>query len=59
MFDIEIPCKQRKYILRIVDMMKRGLISFEYLERRMYVKPCRKLTKPTKKVDKKKKDDKK
>jgi hypothetical protein len=27
--------------------MKRGLLTFEYLERRTSVKPCRKLTKST------------
>jgi hypothetical protein len=39
-----VPCKQRKYLLRHVDLMKRGLLTFEYLSRRTSLKPCRKLT---------------
>lgn len=39
-----VPVKQRKYLLRIRHMMKRGLLTFEYLSRRNVVKPCRKLT---------------
>ena len=44
MYEKGIPVKNRKYFLRIVDLMKRGLLTFEYLERRTAVKPCRKLT---------------
>jgi hypothetical protein len=51
-----IPIKQRKYILRVRELMRRGIITFEFLSRRTCVKPVRKLTKAvaSKKV---KKDD--
>jgi hypothetical protein len=39
-----VPCKQRKYLLRHIDLMRRGLLTFEYLSRRTSLKPCRKLT---------------
>ena len=52
-----VPTKQRKYILRCVDFMRRGLLTFEYLERRKVVAPCRKLTRPMEKKSKKKKAD--
>jgi hypothetical protein len=39
-----VPVKQRKYLLRHIDFMKRGLLTFEYLSRRTTLKPCRKLT---------------
>ena len=49
-----IPIKQRKYILRIKELMRRGLITFEFLARRTCVKPVHKLTKssPNKKAKK-------
>lgn len=40
-----VPTKQRKYLLRIKEDLKRGILTFEYLERRTALKPCRKLTK--------------
>ena len=40
-----VPTKQRKYFLRIKEDLKRGILTFEYLERRTALKPCRKLTK--------------
>lgn len=40
-----IPTKQRKYILRIRQLMRRGIITFEYLNRRTCVKPVHRLTK--------------
>lgn len=43
----EIPIKQRKYLLRIINDMRRGLITWEYLERRIHTAPCRKLTIPS------------
>jgi hypothetical protein len=39
-----VPVKQRKYILGIVEKLRRGVLTFEYLERRTTIKPCRKLT---------------
>ncbi len=53
-----VPIKQRKYLLRMREMLKRGILTFEYLERRTAIKPCRKLTistgnKAAKKDDKK------
>ncbi len=51
--------KHRKYILRTVDLMKRGLLTFEYLQRRTVVKPIRKLTISTGASKGGKKDDKK
>jgi len=50
-----LPTKQRKYLLRHIDFMRRGLLTFEYLERRLFTKPCRKLTRPQQKSSKKKK----
>ena len=49
-----IPIKQRKYILRIREFMRRGLITFEFLSKRTSVKPVHKLTKvsPNKKAKK-------
>lgn len=43
----EVPIKQRKYLLRIINDMRRGLITWEYLERRVHTAPCRKLTIPS------------
>ena len=43
-----LPVRQRKYLLRIKELMRRGLITFEYLSRRTCVKPVHKLTKPSK-----------
>ncbi len=40
-----VPTKQRKYLFRIKEDLKRGILTFEYLERRTALKPCRKLTK--------------
>jgi len=40
-----VPTKHRKYLLRIKEDLKRGILTFEYLERRTALKPCRKLTK--------------
>ena len=40
-----VPTKQRKYLLRVKEDLKRGILTFEYLERRTALKPCRKLTK--------------
>ena len=57
-----VPVKQRKYLLRAIDKLKRGVLTFEYLQRRTAVKPCRKLTisqaaaKGAKKDEKAKKD---
>jgi hypothetical protein len=57
-----VPVKQRKYLLSMVDKFKRGVLTFEYLQRRTSVKPCRKLTisaaKGGKKDEKKDKKDK-
>jgi hypothetical protein len=53
-----VPVKQRKYILGIVEKLRRGVLTFEYLERRTTVKPCRKLT-IAQASNKAKKDDKK
>jgi hypothetical protein len=39
-----VPCRQRKYLLRHIELMRRGLLTFEYLSRRTALKPCRKLT---------------
>ena len=41
-----VPVKQRKYILRIINLLRRGLLTFEYIERRQHTAPVRKLTKP-------------
>jgi hypothetical protein len=54
----ELPIKQRKYLIRNVDLMRRGLLTFEYLDSRIKTAPCRKLTKPVKKEVKKKKEEK-
>jgi len=45
-----IPVKQRKYLLRTVHFLRSGILTFEYLQRRLAIKPCRKLTiaQPTK-----------
>jgi hypothetical protein len=45
-----VPVKQRKYILRTVHFLRSGILTFEYLQRRLVVKPCRQLTiaQPTK-----------
>lgn len=51
----ELPTKQRKYLLRHITFMRRGLLTFDYLNTRTCVAPCRKLTKPIQKVAKKKK----
>ncbi len=40
-----IPIKQRKYLLRVRELMRRGLITFDFLARRTCVKPVHKLTK--------------
>lgn len=50
----ELPVKQRKYLSRIVLLLKRGLLNFNYLERRVHTKPVRKLTRPAKKAPQKK-----
>lgn len=50
-----LPTKQRKYLLRNLEFMRRGLLSFEYLEKRTCTAPCRKLTKPQQKSSGKKK----
>ena len=49
-----IPVKQRKYLLRVRELIRRGLITFEFLARRTCVKPVHKLTKssPNKKAKK-------
>lgn len=39
-----VPVKQRKYLLRTVNYLRRGILTFEYLSRRTVVKPCRKIT---------------
>jgi hypothetical protein len=39
-----VPTKHRKYLLRLKEDLKRGILTFEYLERRTALKPCRKLT---------------
>lgn len=49
-----VPCRQRKYLLRHIDLMRRGILTFEYLSRRTAVKPCRKLSKPSTKTPAKK-----
>lgn len=49
-----VPVKQRKYLLRMRDMLKRGILTFEYLQRRTNTKPCKKLTIPTAKSGAKK-----
>lgn len=51
----ELPCKQRKYLLRMITYLRRGLLTFDYLDKRSCVMPCRKLTKPIQKVTKIKK----
>eukprot|EP00340_Litonotus_pictus_P006988 CAMPEP_0170518194 /NCGR_PEP_ID=MMETSP0209-20121228/3940_1 /TAXON_ID=665100 ORGANISM="Litonotus pictus, Strain P1" /NCGR_SAMPLE_ID=MMETSP0209 /ASSEMBLY_ACC=CAM_ASM_000301 /LENGTH=112 /DNA_ID=CAMNT_0010803661 /DNA_START=151 /DNA_END=489 /DNA_ORIENTATION=+ len=48
-----VAAKQRKYLLRIIDMLRRGLLTFEYIESRRHTKPCRKLTKPQVRGEKK------
>lgn len=50
-----LPVKQRKYLLRTIELLRRGLLTFEYLERRKQVVQCRKLTKPVEKTSIKKK----
>ncbi len=50
-----LPTKQRKYLLRHIEFMRRGLLTFEYLNTRQHVSPCRKITKPIQKESKKKK----
>ncbi len=54
-----VPTKQRKYILGIVDKLRRGVLTFEYLQRRTTIKPCRKLTISQSAGKAAKKDDKK
>lgn len=49
-----VPCRQRKYLLRHIELMRRGILTFEYLSRRTAVKPCRKLSKPSTKTPAKK-----
>jgi hypothetical protein len=41
-----LPVKQRKYLLRMVHMMRRGLITFDFLKARTNTKTIYKLTKP-------------
>ena len=37
-----VPVQQRKYILHIVELMRRGVITFDYLSRRTVVeKPAK------------------
>jgi hypothetical protein len=53
-----VPVKQRKYLLRTVHFLRSGILTFEYIQRRIAVKPCRKLsiaqpTKGGKKAEKK------
>lgn len=52
----ELPIKQRKYLLRCINLMRRGLLTFEYLESRKHTEPVRKLTRPQVKKAKKVED---
>ena len=38
----EIPVQPRKYIMKCVDDMRRGLLTFEYLNRRIIPEPKKK-----------------
>lgn len=40
-----VPIKQRKYLLRTIHLLRRGLLTFEYIQSRTVTKPVRKLTK--------------
>ena len=42
MKELGVPTHQRKYILRCRNMLKRGLLTFEYLGRRTCLDKCRK-----------------
>jgi len=39
-----VPVKQRKYLMHCVELLRRGILTFEYISRRTCVKPVRKLT---------------
>ena len=39
----EIPVRQRKYILRMKEMLRCGQLNFDYLSKRTHVKPCREI----------------
>jgi hypothetical protein len=40
-----IPVKQRKYLLRVRELIRRGLITFNFISRRTCLKPVHKLRK--------------
>jgi hypothetical protein len=54
-----VPVKQRKYLLGVVDKFRRGLLTWEYIQSRTSIKPCRKLTISAGAAKGGKKDDKK
>jgi len=46
MIEKEIPVQPRKYIRRCVEELRRGLLTFEYLERRVIQPPRKKSMDP-------------
>ena len=40
-YELGIPCRQRKYILRCVEQLRAGFLTFEYLDRRTVTERCR------------------